>query len=113
MATNSVREQEEAGSASPPPVTRILSDWVVHCQPGAVPQHAKKEALRSIVNWLGVAIGGSNQDAVNIALATLTSFSSGGVAIFGRAETLNAPWAGLINGISSHVLDFDDTDLRN
>jgi 2-methylcitrate dehydratase PrpD len=94
-------------------VTRILSDWVVHCQPDAVPQDARKEGLRSIVNWLGVAIGGSSQEAVSIVLATLSPLCcSGGGALFGRTETLNIPWAALVNGISSHVLDFDDTDLR-
>ncbi|MDB6082368.1 MAG: 2-methylcitrate dehydratase, partial [Gammaproteobacteria bacterium] len=105
-------EQEKAQNTPPPPVTRMLADWVVHCTPGSVPADAQKEALRSIVNWLGVAIGGSSEEPVNIALATLLPLSSRGVAIFGRAETLNMPWAALVNGVSSHVLDFDDTDLR-
>lgn len=106
-------EQENVQNTPPPPVTRLLADWVVHCSPDSVPAEARKEALRSIVNWLGVAIGGSSEDPVGIALATLLPLScSSGVAIFGRAEVLNMPWAALVNGISSHVLDFDDTDLR-
>jgi 2-methylcitrate dehydratase PrpD len=106
-------EQENAGNTPPPPVTRMLAEWVVHCSPESVSAEARKEALRSIVNWLGVAIGGSGEEPVSIALATLLPLSgSGGVTLFGRAETTNMPWAALVNGISSHVLDFDDTDLR-
>jgi 2-methylcitrate dehydratase PrpD len=113
ISTSPASEQEKSGSAPPPPVTHILSDWVVHCQPDAIPQDARKEGLRSIVNWLGVVIGGSSQEAVSIVLATLSPLScSSGAALFGRKETLNIPWAALVNGISSHVLDFDDTDLH-
>jgi 2-methylcitrate dehydratase PrpD len=109
----SEHKTQKVVSPPPPPVTRILAEWVAHAKPETVPEAAKKEAVRSIVNWLGVTIGGSSEEAVRIALATLLPLcSSNGVSVFGRAETLNLPWAALVNGISSHVLDFDDTDLR-
>ena len=104
---------EKVQNGPPPPVTRMLADWVTRSSPDSVPADAKKEAVRSIVNWLGVAIGGSSEEAVTIAVATLQPLSGlHGVTLFGRAEALNMPWAALVNGISSHVLDFDDTDLR-
>jgi 2-methylcitrate dehydratase PrpD len=61
---------------------------------------------------LGVAVGGSRHQAVEIALAAVMPFSGPPQAgIFGRLERLDVINAALINGISSHVFDFDDTDL--
>ncbi|MGA8041969.1 MAG: MmgE/PrpD family protein [Terracidiphilus sp.] len=95
------------------PVTRILSEWLAQSKPADIPADARKEAVRSIVNWLGVTLGGSSQPAVAIALQTLAPFQPvSGAALFARAERPDALRAALINGISSHVLDFDDTDLR-
>src|ERR1700732_2932594 len=57
------------------PVTQILADWVARTTPEDVPVPVRKEALRSLVNWVGVTIGGSQQDAVTIALKTLAPIS--------------------------------------
>ncbi len=76
----------------------------------ALPTPVVKEAIRSIVNWAGCAVGGSNHSTVNIAVDTFTAFSGAPTAtLLGRAERFDALRAALINGISSHVLDFDDT----
>lgn len=97
----------------PPPVTRILSEWVVNCKPSDVSDAARKEAVRSIVNYAAVTLGGSKEDAVEASLAALLPLGCGtGNALFGRAERLDILRAALVSGISSHVLDFDDTDLR-
>lgn len=115
IAQNEVQAQK-AGNApveTPPPVTHTLADWVVRCRLGEIPAAPRKEALRSIVNWIGVTAGGSTQDAVSIALQTLVPFTcASGASLFGRTEKLDPLRAALVSGISSHVLDFDDTDLR-
>lgn len=100
------------GSATPP-ITHILADWVAHCRPEDVPPAARKEAVRSLVNWAAVTIGGSQQAAVEIALATVAQFAcTPGVSLFARTEKLDPLRGALITGISAHVLDFDDTDLE-
>lgn len=105
--------QTEKPAEVPPPVTRILSEWVVNCKPSDVSDAARKEAVRSIVNYAAVTLGGSKEDAVEAALAALLPLgSASGSAVFGRTEKLDMPRASLVCGISSHVLDFDDTDLR-
>jgi 2-methylcitrate dehydratase PrpD len=77
-----------------------------------LPEGVRREVGRSLLNWLGVAIGGSRHEAVEIALAAVTPFSGRPQAgLFGRSERLDVVNAALINGISSHVFDFDDTDL--
>ena len=99
--------------AAAPPVTRILADWVVQSKLSDIPADARKEAVRSLVNFVAVAVGGSNEDAVNTSLAALLPLASvHGCCLFARSEQLDPLRAALVTGISSHVLDFDDTDLR-
>jgi 2-methylcitrate dehydratase PrpD len=77
-----------------------------------LPEGVRREVGRSLLNWMGVAVGASRHEAVEIALAAVTPFSGPPqTGIFGRSERLDAVNAALINGISSHVFDFDDTDL--
>jgi 2-methylcitrate dehydratase PrpD len=62
---------------------------------------------------MGCALGGSHHETVDIAIAALSPFSGPAQAsIIGRKERLDMLHASLMNGISSHVLDFDDTHLR-
>lgn len=104
---------EAAAGDEVPEVTRILAHYVVSVKPEDIPSAVKKEACRTLLNWTGCAIGGSRQPAVDHALAALSPFAgSGQASILGRKERLDALNASLINGISSHVLDFDDTHLR-
>lgn len=94
-------------------VTRSLASFVVQSRPGDIPAAARSEAKRSLVNWMGCALGGAHHDAVGIALAVLQSFSGPPqAAVLGRRERLDILHAALVNGISAHVLDFDDTHLR-
>jgi 2-methylcitrate dehydratase PrpD len=93
-------------------VTRVLARYLVAARFDDLPAAPKMEAARSLLNWMGVAVGGCRHEAVEIALAAVAPFSGPGQAtIFGRTERLDVMHAALLNGISSHVFDFDDTDL--
>jgi 2-methylcitrate dehydratase PrpD len=101
--------------AAPPAkdVTRILATYVVSAQLADIPASVRKEAARTLLNWVGCAIGGSRNEAVEIALSALTPFFGAEQAsLLGRTEKMDIFHASLLNGISSHVLDFDDTHLR-
>lgn len=99
--------------APPPEVTGIVARWVVASRPENIPAAVRDEAVRSIVNWIGVAVGGSHHETVDIAVATFAPYSGPPKArLFGRTERFDPLRAALINGISSHVLDFDDTHLK-
>jgi 2-methylcitrate dehydratase PrpD len=94
-------------------VTRTLASYVVAARYADVPDAVRKEALRSLVNWAGCAIGGSGHEAVDRALAAVKPFSGlPQSSILGRTERIDVPHAALLNGISSHVFDFDDTHLK-
>jgi 2-methylcitrate dehydratase PrpD len=94
-------------------ITRTLANYVVTAQYADVPIPVRDEALRSLVNWAGCAIGGSRHEAVNRALAAVKPFSGAPESsILGRSERIDVLNAALLNGISSHVFDFDDTHLK-
>ena len=61
---------------------------------------------------MGVAIGGCKHESVEIVLKTMGLRTEvGRASILGRKEQTDGLNAALINGISSHVFDFDDTHL--
>lgn len=96
-----------------PNVTKILTDWVVDTTGGDIPEDVRYEGLRTFVNWIGCAVGGASHETVDAAIAALAPFSGPATSsVLGRSEKLDALHAALINGISSHVLDYDDTHLK-
>ena len=94
-------------------VTKTLAGYVVDAKASDVPQAVRTEAVRSLLNWAGCAIGGSGHETVDRALAAVTPFSGKPEAsLFGRPEKIDVLNAALLNGIASHVFDFDDTHLK-
>ena len=99
--------------SAPPPVTRTLARYLVSARFEDVPQPVRLEASRTLLNWVGSALGGSRHETVDIAVAALGPFSGPAQAsVLGRRERLDILHAALMNGISSHVHDFDDTHLK-
>jgi 2-methylcitrate dehydratase PrpD len=94
--------------------TATLASWIVSNRIETVPEDVRHEARRAIVNYLGCALGGSRDEAVDIAIEALGPYSGPPTAsVLGRAEHLDPLHASLMNGISSHVYDFDDTTPKN
>jgi len=94
-------------------VTRSLAAWAVKSRKEDVPPAIRREALRTVLNWTGCAVGGSRHETVDHAIRALKPFSGPEQAsVLGRKDRLDIVTASLMNGISSHVFDFDDTDLR-
>lgn len=94
-------------------VTRTLARYLVNARPEQLPQAVRDHAVRTFLNWLGCAVGSSRHEAVDIAIAAFAPFSGPAQAsVLGRSERVDVMNAALINGISSHVFDFDDTHLK-
>jgi 2-methylcitrate dehydratase PrpD len=94
-------------------VTRALARNLVASRYEEIPEAVRHEASRALLNWLGCAIGASRHETVERALAAVAPFAGPPQAtIPGRRERLDILNAALINGIGSHVLDFDDTHVR-
>lgn len=102
-----------AASAAPPHVTRILAHYIVTAKYDDLPENVRKEGVRTLLNWVGVAVGGSRHPTVDIAASALAPFSGPHQAsLFGRRERFDIMNAAFINGVSSHIFDYDDTHLK-
>lgn len=96
-----------------PAVTRPLAEWISGLQGADIPAAVRAEGVRTFANWLGCAVGGARHETVDRALAAIKPFCGPEQAtVIGRAERLDVMHAALVNGISSHVLDYDDTHLK-
>lgn len=94
--------------------TEALASYVVTNRLNDIPADVRHEARRAIVNYVGCALGGSGHPAVDIAIRALGRYSGQPTArILGRLERLDPLHASLMNGISSHVHDYDDTTPKN
>ncbi len=103
----------EETKASSKDVTRKLARYVVAAKYEDLPAPVRKEAQRTLLNWAGCAIGGSRHETVDIAISALAPFAGPGQAtVLGRKEKLDVLHTSLMNGISSHIFDYDDTHLR-
>ncbi|MCP3054427.1 MmgE/PrpD family protein [Aurantimonas marianensis] len=96
-----------------PKVTSILAEWIVAVQDDDIPEEVRREGVRTFVNWVGCAVGGARHETVDAALKAVDAFSGPRTSgVLGREERLDVLHAALVNGISSHVLDYDDTHLK-
>jgi 2-methylcitrate dehydratase PrpD len=94
-------------------VTRCLAQFLVDSRFTDIPREVRHEARRSLHNWVGCAVGGSRDPAVATALAAVREYSGPPQAsVLGRGDRLDIMTAALVNGIGSHVDDFDDTQQR-
>lgn len=95
-------------------VTEALAAYIVGSEPGSTPNDVATEAKRALLNYVGCAIGGSVEHALDIAIRTLTPYSGERSAtVLGRAERFDPLHAALLNGIGSHVHEYDDTTPKN
>ena len=94
-------------------VTRKIARYVIATRHDELPAAVRKEACRTLLNWVGCAVGGSRHQTLDAAIAALAPFSGPPQAsVLGRRERMDILHAALMNGISSHVFDFDDTHLK-
>lgn len=92
--------------------TKSLASWVLALQFTNLTQPVTDMAVKSIYNWAGCAIGGYALPPAAVALDALSSFlpeDSGNSSILGSKAFVDIQTAALVNGIASHVDDYDDT----
>ena len=94
--------------------TEVLAQFVVESEYPALPPAVVAEAKRALLNYLGCALGGSIEQPLAIAIDTLAPFSGKPTAsVIGRRERFDPLHAALLNGIGSHVHEYDDTTPKN
>ena len=75
-ATGPHSGQEQGGAAQPATgVTRALARYIVAARYADIPAPVRKEAQRTLLNWMGCAVGGSRHETLDAAIAALAPFS--------------------------------------
>ncbi len=110
------RNTQVSADQNAPPVTQLLAEFVA-THPGYLAggwsQAVEHEAHRTFLNWLGCAVGAAGHESATTALAAVSMLQPAAQAsVLGRADKVDMASAALINGITSHTFDFDDTHLK-
>ena len=93
-------------------VTKSLAQFVAGSQWDAVPSEVRREGVRGLLNFIGCALGGARDEAMDIAIKVLAPFFGAPQAIvIGRGERPDALNAAFLNAVSANVLEYDDTHL--
>jgi len=91
-------------------ISRTLARFLVRTRPEDVPAPARREAVRSILNVIGTALGGSGDEEARRIAAVMLPFSGPAeAALVGRAERADCMTAAFLNALAGNVFDFDDT----
>jgi 2-methylcitrate dehydratase PrpD len=92
--------------------TRTLLDFVSRTPADEIPADVLHESTRCLLDHLGLAIAGAAEPATCIA-ATQCRLLGGKpqARVLGTRHRLRVTDAALVNGISCHALDFDDTHV--
>lgn len=93
-------------------ITARISSFVAELNWSDVPESARVATRRTAANVIGLSVGAAHAPAADAVLAAAADLGQrGDASVLGRGERLTAPWAALVNGLTAHVEDFDDTYL--
>jgi 2-methylcitrate dehydratase PrpD len=95
-----------------PRVTERLAEFLVASRWEDIPDAVRREGVRSLLNFVGGALGGCRDEAVTLAAKVLAPyFGPPQATIIGRSERTDALNAAFFNAVSANVLEYDDTHL--
>jgi len=107
------RNTQVAADPDAPPITRTLARFVATHPSRGWSDAVDHEGHRTFLNWAGCAVGAATHEAMRAALAGVQLLQPAPQAsVLGRSERVDMAGAALLNGISSHTFDFDDTHLK-
>jgi len=107
------RNTQVAADHHAPPVTQLLAHFVATHPSRGWSDAVDHAAHRTFLNWLGCAVGAAEHESVHAALAAVRLLQPAPQAsVLGRRDKVDMASAALLNGISSHTFDFDDTHLK-
>ena len=86
-----------------------IANFVSSADINNVPEDSKTAARHAILDWFGVTLAGYDQPLSKILRDTYAS--GGDCAIVGGRSTASVKDAALINGATSHALDYDDVNV--
>ena len=107
------RNTTVVADANAPAITQLLAEFVASHPSKGWSDAVEAQAHRTFANWAGCAVGPSTHETVTAALAAVQALEPAPqAAVLGRKERVDMANAAMLNGISSHTFDFDDTHLK-
>src|SRR6201996_9169995 len=93
-------------------VTRVLAEQARTLTYADLPVDVRKLARQCLMDYLACTLAGSTDELAAILLAEMTEQGGAPAAtVIGRSERLPILSAAMVNGASSHALDYDDVNL--
>jgi 2-methylcitrate dehydratase PrpD len=93
-------------------VTQEIARYVSRLRPRDLPADVVRRALAFVLDGLGVALAGQREEGTRIILNYARRLGGPAQApVFGTRYKLPLPHAALVNGVSAHAMDYDDTQL--
>lgn len=95
-------------------LTTEIAEFSAECAPQAISLEAREVLQLSLLDWMAVGIAGRDEPVARIVRGQ--GMAEGGIgeaSIIGAALKLPARAAALINGTTSHALDYDDTHFAH
>lgn len=106
------RARPEHGEGTGGSVTAAVAAFAAETRFEDLPAEVVRQVKRCLLDYLGLVIGSADQPAVAHALEAVQLLGGSPQArVLGSAVRTSAHHAALVNGIASHVLDYDDTHL--
>jgi 2-methylcitrate dehydratase PrpD len=98
--------------SAPQPVTQQLAEFIAGSRRDDIPAAVRHEGVRSLLNFVGCALGGCRDEGVELAAKVLAPyFGPAQAGVIGRGEHPDALNAAFLNAVSGNVLEYDDTHL--
>ncbi len=96
-----------------PAITRILASFVATHPSRGWSEGVEREAHRTFLNWVGCAVGAARHESAEATLGAIRMLQPAAQSsVLGRVDKVDMASAALVNGITSHTFDFDDTHLK-
>jgi len=90
-------------------MTSSLANFIERAEISQIPEVVVQKAKILVSDFLGVSVAGSLEGPAGIVQEMIREQGmKSGVTIIGTGLTCHPTWASLANGISGHVLDYDD-----
>lgn len=94
------------------PATRTLATFAASTRYADIPGPVIRESKRCVLDYVAVAIGAADEQAPCIALDQVRDLGGRPQAsVLVHGDRTSIPQAALVNGVMSHVFDFDDTHI--
>ena len=90
-------------------VTEKIADFILQTKYEQIPKEVIETAKLHLLDTIGCLLAGSQEEAVSILTDYIINLGGGdGSSIIPGGFKSSAPYAALANGVSAHILDYDD-----